>query len=105
MFSKKAVCIFALAITFGLIYVTESNAEVGWYTCTVNAAGPGWGSVYIELSSSGFSGAKWFTVSPGAENHVLAVALVAISNGMPVYAYIDPAATNPTIYTIYLLNQ
>ena len=105
MSSKKVVCIVALAIMFGVLYVTESNAQVGFYTCTVNAAGPGWGSVYIELSSSGFSGAKWFTVSPGAENHVLAVALAAISNGMPVYAYIDPAATNPTIYTIYLLNQ
>ena len=68
----------------------------GWYTCEVHRAGPGWGNVYLSLSSTGNFSARWFKAAETQEKEMLAAGLAALSANKKVYVRVT--GTGPTPY-------
>jgi hypothetical protein len=99
--SKKIGLMVIVAMLATALFVSDSNAAPGWYTCTVEYAGPGYGGVYIQLSSASFS-TRWFSVPASIQKEILAVALTAMSNGMLVLVNADLTITQPPILAFYL---
>lgn len=66
----------------------------GWFTCDVHRTGPGWGNVYLRLSSSSFS-QRWFKARDGQKKEILAAGLTAISSGKRVQVYVTGTAISP----------
>lgn len=100
---KKIGLLAMVVIVAGAFFATDSSAAAAWYTCTVDAVGPGWQSTYIQLTSASAFTRKWFTVSLENGREVLAVALTAMTNGMQVLVYADASLNNPPVYTFYML--
>lgn len=104
MVVKRISLIVLVVMLAGAYFATESGAAPAWYACKVEAAGPGWGAIYVQLTdkSSTFT-KKWFSVPAANAKEVLAVALTAMSSGIQVLVYADPSVSgNPAIYTFYL---
>ena len=100
---KKIGLLAMVVIVAGAFFATDSSAAPAWYTCTVDAVGPGWQSLYVQLTSaSAFSG-NWYNLPTENGREILAVALTAMTNGMQVLIYADAALNNPPIYTFYML--
>ena len=100
----KKIGLMVMAVMLASPYFfKDSNAAQGWYTCTVNMAGPGWGTIYVQLTSSPTFTQKWFQAPTNGGKEVLAVALTAMSSGMKVYLSADLAVgAYPTIIALYL---
>jgi hypothetical protein len=103
MMAKKIGLLVMVVILAGAYFATDSSAAPDWYTCTVDAAGPGWASIYVELTSAPAFTGKWFIIPTENGKEILAVALTAMTNGMQVLIYADPSLSNPPIYTFYIL--
>lgn len=103
MMTKKIGLLVMVVILAGAYLATDSSAAADWHTCTVDAAGPGWDSIYIKLTAPAFPAGKWFTVAAQSGKEILAVALTAMSNGMQVMIFADASLSNPPIYTFYML--
>ena len=77
----------------------------GWHKCNVHMAGPGWGNVYLRLSSPSFS-QRWFIARDDQKKEILATGLTAISSKKKIQVYVT--ATTPTPYgkilACYILN-
>ena len=89
-----------MVVVFSLVAVFAVAARAGWYTCTVNMAGAGWGThCYIKLSDTAATPDfenKWFVALDSQEKEMLATALTAMTNGLNVLVYVD----SPDIYSI-----
>ena len=98
-----SVLIFISLMCFSVI---PASAGQGWYTCTVNTAGPGGSGIYIRLTDTAATPAftnKWFEASADRAKEMLVVALTAISNDLMVTVLTDPAETGePDIACFYL---
>ena len=109
---KKTKRMKAFALGFILIlgitvlsFQTESKADAGWITCTVQSVGPGGGSVLIGLTDvNGSFTLKWCYLNASQANQLLAVALTAMSLGKNVNVYMDPSTTNPIVQYIMMNN-
>lgn len=66
----------------------------GWYTCVVHRTGPGWGNVYLRLSSSSFT-QRWFKARDDQKREMLAAGLTAISSNKKVLVYVTGTAPSP----------
>ncbi len=85
---------------------TTACAESGWFTCSVDLAGPGKIETFISLTDLAeepvFVG-KWFLFPVARAREMLAVALSAINSGKTVVVVVDPeSGTYPVISDIYL---
>ena len=92
-------------IVLSMVFLFALNASAGWYTCTVNLAGPGFTNTYINLTDTSASPAftnRWFTAESTQSKEMLATALTAISNSMSVWTYINSSAEYATIISLYL---
>ena len=90
-----------MVVVLSMLAVFAVSAHAGaWYTCTVNMAGPGWGThCYIKLSDTAATPAfenRWFVALDSQKKEMLAVALTAMTNGLNVLVYVD----SPDIYSI-----
>jgi hypothetical protein len=103
MINKRIGFWVMVVILAGAYFTGNAHAATDWHVCTVEAAGPGWNSVYIKLTAPAFPAGKWFTVTTTNGKEILAVALAAMSNGMQVMIYADASLNNPPIYTFYML--
>ncbi len=90
---------------------TKAYAAGGWYTCSVVAAGPGWGVTYIKLTDTSSSPAftnQWCNIPAAQANAFLSIALAAMSSNANVQVYLDTSAiangSYPTLSTMYLLH-
>lgn len=73
----------------------ESVAQgPGWYTCTVHRAGPGWGNVYLSMSSPSFS-QRWFRAIATQQKEILAAGLTAVSADKKVLVYVTGTELSP----------
>jgi hypothetical protein len=102
MITKKMCLLVMVVILAGAYFAADASAAPDWHICTVDAAGPGWASIYVQLTSSVFSG-KWFIIPVENGKEILATALTAMSNGMQVMIWADATLSNPPIYTFYML--
>ncbi len=77
----------------------------GWFTCKVHMAGPGWGNVYLRLSSSSFT-QRWFIARNDQKKEMLAAGLTAISSKKKVVVYVTATTPSPygKILACYVLN-
>ena len=66
----------------------------GWFTCNVHRTGPGWGNVYLRLSSSSFT-QRWFRAQATQKKEILAAGLTALSAGKKVQVYVTGTAPSP----------
>ncbi|MDL1959200.1 MAG: hypothetical protein LWW99_07535 [Deltaproteobacteria bacterium] len=90
------VAVVSMAVFFGV------NAYAGWYTCSVEMAGPGGGTtIYVNLSHSAFSN-RWFIASSEKQNEILATALAAMSNNTRVYVYLGSTDALSYIQAMYM---
>lgn len=81
-------------------------AETGWFTCSVDLAGPGKIETFISLTDQADEPAfvgKWFLFPIDRSQEMLAVALTAINSDKQVVVVVDPdIATYPVVTDIYL---
>ncbi len=66
----------------------------GWFDCDVHRTGPGWGNVYLRLSSSSFT-PRWFRARDDQKKEMLAAGLTALSSGKQVQVYVTGTALSP----------
>ena len=106
MGKKKIALILVIAFSMVAFFSLTASAERAWYVCTVYQVGPaGTDNVVIWLSDTeGSFDNVSFAAREGAENRILAAALLAIGNGMKVKVNIDPNAppAERTISGIYI---
>ncbi len=76
-----------------------------WFTCKVHMTGPGWGNVYLSMSSSSFS-QRWFRAHINLKKEILAAGLTAISSGKKVRVWVTGTAFSPygEIRACYVMN-
>lgn len=101
----KRIFLLATAVMVAAAcFSTDASAAAQWYTCRVEMAGPGWGTIYIQLSDNSAAFTKrWFSVPANAAKEILAVALTAMNGGMPVMINADLSLSGyPPIYAFYL---
>jgi len=98
----------AMVVVFSMLAVFAVSAHAGWYTCTVNMAGAGWGTnCYIKLSHTAATPAfenRWFVPLDSQKKEMLAVALTAMTNNMNVSVYIDSTTQYSIIRAMYLIS-
>ena len=98
----------AMVVVFSLVAVFAVAARAGWYTCTVNMAGPGWGThCYIKLSDTAATPAfenRWFVALSSQKKEMLATALTAMTNNMNVWVHIDSPNAYSIIRAMYLIS-
>ena len=77
----------------------------GWFTCKVHMTGPGWGNVYLRLSSPSFT-QRWFIARNDQKKEMLAAGLTAISSNKKVVVYVNGTGPSPygKILACYVLN-
>jgi len=97
------VLVVLTAITFSTLK-SEVQAAEQWYTASVVAAGPGWGSAFICLTASGVFTSKYMVARSDQSKEQLATALTALSSGKNVMIYADNSLSLPTIQAIYLIS-
>jgi hypothetical protein len=105
MKTKVIATILGVVFCAALLCATDASAELGWYNCTVNYAGPGGDTIYIKLGDTANTPAfvnKWFVANENMQNQMLAVALTAMTNNQTVRVRVDPTIRYPTIYAMYL---
>ena len=98
------VAVFSMVALFGV------NAYAGaWYTCRVELTGPGGGRIFINLSDTDaipdFANRWFIAYYPGQEKEMLATALAAMSNNMPVLTYLDSTNAYSSILRLYMVTE
>ena len=105
MKAKKMFITMVVALSMVAVFAVAAHAG-GWYTCTVNMAGAGWGThCYIKLSDTAATPAfenRWFVPLDSQKKEMLATALTAMTNNMNVLVYIDATTQYSIIRAIYL---
>lgn len=83
----------------------DIKLRAGWFTCKIHMAGPGWGNVYLRLSSSSFT-QRWFRARNDQKKEMLAAGLTAISSGKKVQVWVTGTALSPygEIRACYVMN-
>ncbi|MBN2706440.1 MAG: hypothetical protein JXR89_08375 [Deltaproteobacteria bacterium] len=108
---KSGLAVAGLLVSLGLFFLLCLRplpvlAESGWFTCTVDLAGPGSTETFIALTDLAAEPAfvgKWFLLPQERAKMMLAVALAAINGGRQVVVVVDPDANlYPQITDIYL---
>ena len=99
----------AMAVVFSMLAVFAVAAHAGgWYTCTVNMAGAGWGThCYIKLSDTAATPAfenRWFVPLDSQKKEMLAVALTAMTNNMNVLVCVSSPNEYSIIRAMYLIS-
>ncbi len=79
-----------------------AGAPSNWFSCEVHRTGPGWGNVYLSLSSSKFS-QRWFIARDDQKKEMLAAGLTAISSKKKVQVYLTGTAPYTRIRACYVL--
>jgi hypothetical protein len=103
MQTKKIIMVFAMVFCAVFLFSMTASAAPGWYVCTIDMVGPGFGSIYIQLTDTlGSFGGVWQTIPAGQQKELLAVLLTAMVNDMEVSVYFDPALTFSEINAVYL---
>ena len=105
MKTKVIATILGILICSAFLFATRVQAEPGWYTCTVQQVGHGWGTVYIMISDTRATPAfteKWVRAPEMSKNHMLAVVLTAMTNDQTIMIYVDPSLTYPEVNAMYL---
>jgi hypothetical protein len=112
MRNKRIGLIVLMVVMAMAFFTTPAGAAAKYYTCVVNQAGTfGTGEVRIMMTDTGATpkfANMWFECRTGQENRQLATALSALSSGMKVSAYVDPAVTtltSRTISAIFLISE
>jgi hypothetical protein len=102
--AKKIGMMAMIVILAAVYFTTDSNAAAAWYACKVEMAGPGWGTIYLQLTDKSASFTKkWFIPAANSSNEMLATALTALSNGLMVTVYTDTNQSGyPQILALYL---
>ena len=101
---KKIGLMVIMAMLATAFLVADSSAAPALYVCTVEAAGPGDGVIYIALTSAPAFSWKWFIAPANIQKEILAISLTAMSNGMQVLVQTDASAAGyPLIKNFYLL--
>jgi len=105
MKAKKMFLVMVVVLSMVAVFAVAAHAG-GWYTCTVNMAGAGWGThCYIKLSDTAATPAfenRWFVPLDSQKKEMLATALTAMTNNMNVLVYIDATTQYSIIRAIYL---
>ncbi|MBF0226939.1 MAG: hypothetical protein HQK76_15950 [Desulfobacterales bacterium] len=102
--------LFLLTLVMGVFcFALNANAATEYYTCSIVAAGPGWGGYLLKISDTAASPAftnKWCLFPTNQEKEMLATALTAIANNLKVGIYVDNSLSGyPTISSMYLQAQ
>jgi hypothetical protein len=101
---KRIGLMIIMAMLATAFLVADSSAAPALYVCTVEAAGPQDGVIYIGLTSAPAFTWKWFIAPTNIQNEILAISLTAMSNGMQVLVQTDASAAGyPLIKNFYLL--
>ncbi len=98
--------ILAVVVFVCTAWTSTANAEIGWFHCTVNKAGPSTLDVFVNLTDTAsvpeFTN-KWFKVSGNVKKEMLATALTGMALDLRVLVRTDPdAAGFPVISKMYL---
>jgi len=90
----------------GAVSAGSVRADVGWFDCAVNIAGPGDVNTFVNLTDLAAEPAfvsKWFLLPPARAKEMLAVLLTAINGDKKVIAVVDPESSPyPVIRELYL---
>jgi hypothetical protein len=90
-----------LLCVMGLVALSISCAQAGWYTCSVSKVGMGTGGVYavtltdipVPPAAAAFTNRTFgITTTGGFDKQMYAAALTALANSTNVEAYINPPA-------------
>ena len=106
---KAKKMFLAMVVVFSMLAVFAVSAHAGgWYTCTVNMAGAGWGThCYIKLSDTAATPAfenRWFVALDSQKKEMLATALTAMTNGMQVWVNLSSSRAYSIIRAMYLIS-
>jgi hypothetical protein len=106
MMAKRIGLLVMIIILAGTYFATDSSAAQQWLTCKVEVTGTAFGNTYVNLThtTSTFT-KKWFLVPTSSAKEVLAVALTAMSSGLPVIICADLGDLSlgyPSINAFYL---
>ena len=97
-----------MVVVLSMLAVFAVVAHAGWYTCTVNMAGPGWGThCYIKLSDTAATPDfenRWFVALDSQKKEMLAVALTAMTNNMNVLVCVSSPNEYSIIRAMYLIS-
>ena len=102
---KAKLLVIALMILVG-VGLFAGTAMAAWYTCTVDAVGPGYGNVYVKLTDTeGSFTERWFKVPSEYEKMMLATALTANANNAQVVVNLSSITQYSSIIAIYVLKN
>lgn len=104
---RQVKTILAIALLLTGVWSTAAQAELGFFTCEVKAAGKfSENAVFIRLTDTANEPAftnKWFRAKAGIGNEMLAAALSALTADIPVSIHADPAEKGfPELNQLYL---
>jgi hypothetical protein len=100
MRAKRAIVGMLLVLAIVGIFAVNAFAAEAWYTCTISRVGgytADYGKIQVRLTDTkGAFSNVYFNIAEGRLNQILAVFLIAASNGATVYVYADPVANTLT---------
>ena len=96
--------ILSVGAVLAMLTAPGIASAAGWYTCTIDNAGPGGGvNIYIRLTcDGGLPAQRWFIARQEQEKEILATALTAIALGKSVATYLEGSATYSRILYFYV---
>lgn len=78
-------------------------AAGGWFSCTVNMAGPGEnGNIYVHLREASGQFDRWYVAAAAVKKEILATALTAISASLKVSAYVTTTDEYGTLNRLFV---
>lgn len=101
--SKVLKC---LVLGFVMVGFITSYANAAWYTCKIDKVGGTQTSTRVQLTDLGSPRAfymRWFDISPGKENQLLATALTAFSSSSKVSVQLLSVVEFQPLYGLYIM--
>lgn len=78
-------------------------AAGGWFSCTVNMAGPGEnGNMYVHLREVSGQFDSWYIAAAAVKKEILATALTAISASLKVSAFVTTTDQYGTLNRLFV---
>lgn len=105
---KNLILTALIVLSMVLFLAVSANAEMGWFICTVDVAGPNQSGTYICLTDTSYPQAfekEWFRCPDDCSNEMFAIALIAMTNNMKVSVRVDPDQIYGDINIMYLLSE